>query len=103
MTRQFLLQSLEKAETGYRWRLNLEALKQGMGDLTGFPDLDGRTFEGPTLFLHGAKSDYVQPEHRTRIERYFSTAEHATVDQAGHWVHADQPEALIECVQAFEA
>lgn len=101
MTRQFLLQSLEKTETGYRWRLNLEALKQGMGDLIGFPDLNGKTFEGPALFLHGSDSDYVQPEHRMRIERYFPNAEYAAVAQAGHWVHADQPDVLIERVQTF--
>lgn len=101
MTRQFLLQSLEKAEAGYRWRLNLDALKQGMGELIGFPDLDGRTFEGPALFIHGAESEYVQPEHHTTIERCFPNAAYAAVGQAGHWVHADQPDVLIEQVRAF--
>lgn len=101
MTRQFLLQSLEKADRGYRWRLNLRALRNGMGDLTGFPELEGGTFDGPVLFISGAASDYVLPEHRPRIERYFPNAQYAAVDGAGHWVHADQPEALIEIVAEF--
>lgn len=101
MTRQFLLQSLEKAESGYRWRLNLDALKHGMGDLIGFPDLDATKFDGPALFIHGAESEYVQPEHHTRIERYFPNAVDVAVDQAGHWVHADQPDVLIEQVGTF--
>lgn len=99
--RQFLLQSLERVEEGYRWRLNLEALKHGMDDLVGFPDLDGRRFGGPALFLYGADSDYVQPEHRPRIERYFPNAEYAAVENAGHWLHADQPDALVERVAEF--
>lgn len=103
MVRQFLLQSLEKAQHGYRWRLNLEALQHGMEELVGFPDLDGRTFDGPTLFLYGADSDYVQAAQRPRIERYFPKAEYAAVENAGHWVHADQPGSLIRQVADFLA
>lgn len=99
--RQFLLQSLEKAGDGYRWRLHLEALKHGMEDLVGFPDLNGRTFDGPALFLYGAESDYVQLEHRPRVERYFPNADYVAVDNAGHWVHADQPAALVDAVEEF--
>lgn len=101
MVRQFLLQSLEKGSDGYRWRLNLEALKHGMDDLVGFPDLDGKTFDGPALFLYGAESDYVQPEQRPRIERYFPNATYTAVEDAGHWLHADRPEALVREVEAF--
>jgi len=101
MTRQFLLQSLEKTDTGYQWRLNLEALKHGMSDLIGFPDLDGRTFDKPTLFLYGANSDYVQAEHHPRIERYFPNADYCAVENAGHWVHADQPAALVDMLERF--
>lgn len=103
MLRQFLLQSLEKAGNGYRWRLNLDALKHGMEDLVGFPDLNGRSFDGPALFLRGADSDYVQPEQRPGIERYFPNAEYAVIENAGHWVHAEQPGALIGRVEGFLA
>jgi len=101
MTRQFLLQSLEKAEAGYRWRLNLKALRQGMSDLTGFPQLEGHTFEGPALFVNGAESEYLQPGHRPCIESYFPNVRYFTVESAGHWVHVEQPDALIERVEAF--
>lgn len=101
MVRQFLLQSLESTEDGYRWRLNLEALKHGMEDLVGFPDLDGKVFDGPTLFLFGADSDYVQAEQHPRIERYFPNAEYVSIGNAGHWVHVDQPEALVKNVETF--
>jgi len=100
-TRQFLLQSLEKADTGYRWRLNLDALERAMPDLVGFPGDIGGAFEGPTLFLYGQKSKYVQPEHRPRIEALFPGAEYAAIENAGHWVHAEQPAALVERLTDF--
>ena len=101
MTRQFLLQSLEKTDEGYRWRLNLEVLRSAMGDLTGFPDLNGRTFDKPVLFLYGADSDYVQAEQHPRIESLFPNAEYTAIEGAGHWVHADQPRTLIERLEQF--
>lgn len=101
MLRQFLLQSLEPAESGYRWRLNLEALASGMEDLVGFPELNGGGFDGPTLFLYGANSDYVQPEQHPRIEHYFPNAQFRKIDHAGHWLHAEQPAALVRAVAEF--
>lgn len=99
--RQFLLQSLEQVDGRYHWRLNLAALKRAMGELVGFPDLDGRIYAGPTLFLYGADSDYVQDRDRPRIESYFPNAEYRAIAGAGHWVHADQPAALIEELKSF--
>lgn len=101
MTRQFLLQSLEKTAAGYQWRLNLEVLKAAMGDLIGFPEFEDKTFDNPVLFLHGADSDYVQPEHHPRTEHYFPNAHYTAIEGAGHWVHADQPRVLIENLEAF--
>lgn len=99
--RQFLLQSLEQVDERYRWRLNLAALKRAMDDLVGFPDLNGRIYDGPTLFLYGGDSDYVQDRYRPRIERYFPNVEYRAIAGAGHWVHADQPAVLITEVQGF--
>ena len=61
----FLLQSLDMKEK--RWRLNLDVLEAEMDKIIGFPEIDGQ-FDGPTLFLSGANSDYVTPAHRDRIK-----------------------------------
>ena len=59
--RDFLLQSLDmKTRT---WKLNLDALEAEMPEIIGFPEVSGH-YDGPTLFLTGADSDYVQPDHR---------------------------------------
>ena len=66
--RAFLLQSLDVKNS--RWRLNLDVLRQQMNVIMGFPEIEAQ-FGGPTLFLSGADSDYVRPEHRERIKLLF--------------------------------
>jgi len=97
--RAFLLQSLDVKER--RWRLNLDVLDAEMDGIIGFPDIDPAPFENPTLFLSGADSDYVQPEHRDRIRALFPRARFAKIPKAGHWLHAENPRAFEASVRAF--
>jgi len=102
-TRMFLLQNLVPDEKGgLRWRINLAAIESAMDALIDFPRFgsDAR-FEGPTLFVTGAKSDYVRAEHRPEMERLFPNSGIVEIADAGHWVHAEQPEAFLEAVGTF--
>mgnify|MGYP001824135357 FL=1 len=96
--RAFLLQSLDVKNR--RWRLNLDVLADEMDHIVGFPDVDG-TFNGPTLFLSGAASDYVQADHRGRIRDLFPEARFAKIPAAGHWLHAEKPREFEAAVEAF--
>ncbi|AXX98728.1 alpha/beta fold hydrolase [Profundibacter amoris] len=96
--RAFLLQSLDIK--GKRWRLNLDGLEREMPLIMGFPDVDG-TFDGPTLFLSGGESDYVQPEHRARIKALFPKARFARIAGVGHWLHAEKPREFTETARTF--
>ena len=96
--RAFLLQSLDvKART---WRINLDVLDREMDKILGFPDIGGQ-FEGPTLFLTGAESDYVERAHRDRIRALFPNARFASLPGAGHWLHADKPREFEAAVRVF--
>ncbi|MDF1854518.1 alpha/beta fold hydrolase [Pseudooceanicola sp.] len=86
--RAFFTQSLDVANR--RWRLNLEVLAQEMPKIIGFPEISG-SFEGPVLFLTGANSTYVRPEHRDLIKARFPMAVFAKIPGAGHWLHAEKP------------
>jgi len=94
----FFLQSLDVADR--RWRLNLDVLAGAMPQIMGFPDLDG-TFDGPTLFLSGAQSDYVRPEHREVIKPLFPKARFMALKGAGHWLHAEEPRAFVDVVRGW--
>lgn len=96
--RAFLLQSLDlKAR---RWRLNLDVLEAEMPRIVGWPG-SHNTFAGPTLFLSGADSDYVKPEHRPAIKSLFPNAKFAKIPGAGHWLHADKPREFEATLAAF--
>ena len=96
--RAFLLQSLDVK--GRRWRLNLDVLSKDMAQVVGFPGVTG-SFEGPTLFLTGAESDYVLAEHRDRIRTLFPKARFAKIPGAGHWLHAEKPREFEASVRVF--
>ncbi len=100
--RGFLLQNLVLRDGRYVWRLNLAAISAAGDVLRDFPDLPpSAAFEGPTLFLAGAVSDYVRPDHAPAVERYFPNAEIRRIGGAGHWVHAERPEAFLVAVGDF--
>jgi esterase len=100
--RSFLLQNLVRTDAGFVWRVNLDALAANMAALLGFPAPPrDAAYRGPTLFIAGARSSYVKPEHRPLIARLFPAAEHAVIEGAGHWVHAERPTAFLEQAQRF--
>jgi esterase len=99
-TRAFLLQSLDLAEK--RWKLNLPVLARDMGLITGWPGTAGR-YDGPTLFLHGANSPYVLPDHHAAIRTQFPNARFQALEGAGHWIHADKPVETAEAIASFLA
>jgi pimeloyl-ACP methyl ester carboxylesterase len=102
--RGFLLHNLVLDESGARWRLNLEAITENMTALTDFPIPPANdVFPGPALFVVGAKSDYVQPDHHAAIRRYFPKSSILMIADAGHWLHAEKPAEFIATVAEFLA
>jgi pimeloyl-ACP methyl ester carboxylesterase len=99
-TRAFLTQSLDLTGDSPRWRLNLPVLRAEMDKIIGFPQVEG-AFTGPTLFLSGGASDYVQPAHTPQITRLFPAARMDQIPGAGHWLHAEAPAPFIEKISAF--
>ena len=103
-TRAFLLQSLDLKSAPPQWRLNLDVLAAEMDKILGWPygpDASSRHFDGSALFLTGADSSYVQPEHRVTIKALFPRAKFARIPGAGHWLHAEQPRAFVDTLRVF--
>ncbi|MFL1461085.1 alpha/beta fold hydrolase [Roseococcus sp. DSY-14] len=97
--RGFLLQSLDFEAQPPRWKLGLAAIAAGMPDIEGF-DEDGR-YEGETLVIAGARSDYIEPEDRALFLRLFPRAAFRVVEGAGHWVHADNPRGFLAVLEEW--
>lgn len=102
--RAFLLQNLVIEDGRARWRVNLDALEASMEALLDFPgDLPEPAYRGPAFFLYGGRSPYVPPETHPRIRALFPGAEIEALDGAGHFLHAEEPEAFREKVAGWLA
>ena len=99
--RAFVVHNLAFEDGRARWRPNLAALAAGMEGLVGWPRGDHAPFAGPALFLRGGASDYVSPAMHGAIRALFPAARIETLESAGHWLHAEKPEAFLAAVEAF--
>jgi esterase len=96
--RAFLLSNLRfGASPG--WRIGLAEIVAALPEIEGWSA--SGVYDGPTLVLRGENSDYVLPEYRPLFRALFPKARFATLRAAGHWLHADQPEAFITTLNAF--
>ncbi len=100
--RAFLLQNLRFGALPH-WRIDLPAIAAALPALEDWPEHHGASYAGPTLFVAGARSDYIRAEHRATIRALFPRARFVTVKEAGHWVHADNPSGFAAVVEAFLA
>jgi esterase len=99
--RDFLLTNLQrKGAEGYAWRFNLEALVQEYAAIKGGLSPQG-VYDDEVLFIKGANSDYIQSEHKADIQKLFPSAKIKIIENAGHWVHSEKPEAFIKVVEDY--
>ena len=98
--RAFLLQNLHFGAAP-AWRIGLTQIAAALPAIEGWAALAGRSYGGPVLVLRGERSDYVRPEHRALFRALFPQAAFATLRHAGHWLHADAPEAFVATVSGF--
>lgn len=100
--RQFLLKSLGRDEQQrFAWKFNLAGLRAAFDGIGEAVPLDMGKFEGPTLFIRGGMSNYVKPEDEALAAELFPNSKVVTIGGAGHWVHAEAPEAMLEVLGEF--
>ena len=96
--RQFLLSNL-RFGTAPAWRIGLAEIAGALPAIEGWSGA-GR-YDGPTLVLRGDRSDYIGPDDRARFRALFPDARFAALRDAGHWLHADAPDAFVATLDAF--
>lgn len=102
--RSFLLQNLRRDGDEWRWQANLDLLGSELHVLAGWPEealADLPPYDGPVLWLAGADSDYVREEYAEMMDRWFPNNRKVTVKGAGHWVHSQKPEVVVEVLRRF--
>jgi esterase len=62
-----------------------------------------RPYQGPTLFIKGGNSDYIQTKHKDAIATLMPNSRAKIIQGAGHWLHAEKPVAFNKLVTDFLA
>ena len=96
--RGFLLQNLRFGDPP-SWRIGLDEIAAGLPAIERWEAAG--TYGGPVLVLRGERSSYVRPEHRALFRALFPAARFASLRDAGHWLHAEAPDAFVATVRAF--
>lgn len=98
--RQFLLKNLYWKDKGQlAWRMNIPVLEKQMINILA--KLSDTPVFVPTLFIRGSLSNYILVEDFEDLEDIFNDIRIETIENAGHWVHAEAPEKFIETVLEF--
>ncbi|MFM7681651.1 MAG: alpha/beta fold hydrolase [Bacteroidota bacterium] len=97
---QFLLKNLYWRDKGkLAWRVNFKVLQASMPEiLSALPEIEVLL---PTLFIRGSQSDYILDSDVEAIENIFPDSQLVTIENAGHWVHAEAPEEFTDTVLSF--
>ncbi|MEO6876235.1 MAG: alpha/beta fold hydrolase [Opitutaceae bacterium] len=93
--RKFLLTNLARTTDGHwQWSINLLALTAALPVLEGDSLTPTDKFGGPTLFITGGKSRYVDVSDYAAILAHFPAARIETIAASGHNPHIETREAF---------
>ncbi|BCG10254.1 esterase [Buttiauxella agrestis] len=92
---QFLLKSFADGE----WKFNVPVLWEQYENIVGWKNIPA--WNEPALFIRGGASPYVDESHREELLSQFPQARAHVVAGAGHWVHAEKPDAVLRAIHRF--
>ncbi|HSO85109.1 MAG TPA: alpha/beta fold hydrolase [Draconibacterium sp.] len=103
--RQFLLKNVAKDKINhlYKWRVNAGVLYDHLDEIVSGVNknwLDDRIpiTSYPVIFIRGMKSKYIIPEDEPMIKEIYPDSRIIDIPDAGHWLHAEQPEKFMKAV-----
>ncbi|MGQ9847044.1 MAG: alpha/beta fold hydrolase [Bacteroidales bacterium] len=102
--RAFLLKNLQRTENGFKWLFNLPILKENLEHIAGGfgEEWQHTSITGfPVLFLKGEQSNYITSNDIALIESIFPAALIQVIPHAGHWLHAQNPQAFIASLKKY--
>jgi pimeloyl-ACP methyl ester carboxylesterase len=102
--RGFILKNLKRAtDNRFSWKINVFSLLNNLEKIMESIDrqaaLNQQITGFPVIFLKGEDSDYLPFDDFRDIQKVFPAAEFVEVPNAGHWIHSDQPDAVIKNIK----
>jgi len=98
--RQFLLKNLYWIEKGQlAWRINIPVLTKTIENIIAVIDFD--KIHTNTLFVRGGKSNYILESDYDLIQNKFPNSSIYSIEESGHWIHAEAPQEFYTQVLKF--
>jgi pimeloyl-ACP methyl ester carboxylesterase len=97
----FVLKNIKNTKSGFQWKLNHEALEKAFQQPFDLLLDEEQQIQTPTLFLKAQNSNYITDQDEQLIQKHFFNAFMEVIEDAGHWLHADQPKAFLHLTKAF--
>ena len=89
-----------KTDAELAWRFNLDVISKNINEVGKANSFDN-FIAVPTMFVRGEKSGYITNDDIDLLSETFTNLSVKTVTNAGHWIHAEQPQAFYEVVMEF--
>jgi pimeloyl-ACP methyl ester carboxylesterase len=100
--RQFLLKNLYKNENDqFSWRMNLKVLSNEYTNILQAINFR-QALQKPVYFIRGGKSNYILDKEIPALQLLFPKMQLKTIENAGHWLQAEQPQAFIDTLLGLE-
>jgi pimeloyl-ACP methyl ester carboxylesterase len=97
--RKFLTTNLERSADGkWFWQINLPVITAALPELEKNPLAPDERFAGPTVFLAGGNSNYIEPEDHAAIRAHFPAAEIEVLPNAGHNPHMETRAEFVAAI-----
>lgn len=103
--RQFLIKSVgnESNSSRLKWKVNIEALYNNLEEIVqggNYKDFEDRIpiTAYPVIFIRGLLSPYIRDNDLDLLKKIYPEASVVDIPDAGHWLHAEQPELFLEAV-----
>ena len=101
--RLFLLKNLYRNDKKeFAWKFNIIVLLDKLKNIEDASFVSG-VCKVPSLFIRGGDSDYLNDNDATLLKKHFSDFSIKTIERAGHWLHAEQPQVFYNEVMRFNS
>lgn len=96
MVIQFLMKSFHQGQ----WLFNVDALFNHYSDILEWHNIQACNKD--ILFIRGGLSNYIhQDQHFEAIAQQFPHAQIKMIENAGHWLHAEKPQQVINAINEY--
>ena len=93
--RNFLLKNIyRKDNKRFDFRFNLKSLSKNINKIGEKVD-SAEKFNGEAYFFKGSRSEYIMHSDQELIHKLFPKSKFIIIQNAGHWLHVDNPNDFL--------